>query len=134
MKTKLIYAGGIALIFLTAMFIYRDTLTLEGVLLIIGANITSIKLLWLWLNKKEETNNLKQENHALRAMHKAEFRKNQPNKNAMTDTEAEVILAQLNYVNNTLSATHQGKQVHIETIENFQSVIGGGGIKNPPPA
>src|SRR5690606_18622995 len=127
MKNKLIYAGIIAVIFITAMIIYKDTLTLEGIILIVVANIGSIRLLWLWLNKKEEV-------AILKVMHKAEFKKNQLKNNPMTDTEAEVILAQMNYVNNLLSARHPAKQVHGETIETFQSVIGGGAIKNPPAA
>lgn len=83
---------------------------------------------------ESKVTNLKQENQALRSMHKVEFRKNQLKNNVMTDTEAEVISAQLNYVNNLLGATHSAKQVHEETIENFVSVIGGGGIKNNPPS
>ena len=83
---------------------------------------------------ESKANNLKEENHALRAMHKVEFRKNQINKNTMADEEIQVILDQVQYINNNLSATHPAKQVAIETIENLKSFIGGGGILNPPPS
>jgi hypothetical protein len=134
MKNKLIFLGIIAVIFITAMIIYKDTLTLEGIILIVVANIGSIRLLWLWLNKKEEVFNLKEENKALRVMHKVEFRKNQLNLGNMNDTELSVFLAFAQYINNNLSATHPLKQVAADNVENIQSVIGGGGIKNPPPA
>ena len=49
------------------------------------------------------------------------------------DEYLNVILLQVQYINNNLSATHPAKRVTTETIENLQSVIGGGGIKNPPP-
>ena len=82
---------------------------------------------------ESKANNLKEENHALRAMHKVEFRKNQLNLGNMNDTELNVFLAFAQYIKNNLSATHPLKQVAVDNVENIQSVIGGGGIKNPPP-
>lgn len=127
MKNKLIFSGLIAVIFIIAMIVYKDTLTLEALILIfIGAGGT-ITAVWKWLNAKEE-------NAILKVMHKAEFRKNNLNLNTMTDEEIQVILDQVQYIDNNLSATHPAKQVAEETIENLKSFIGGGGVLNPPPS
>src|SRR5690606_38994131 len=133
MKNKLIFSGIIAALFLTAMIIYRNTLTLEGIILIFVGASGTITAIWKWINAKEIVSNLRQENHALRAMHKAEFRKNQLNLGNMNDTELSVFLAFAQYIKNNLSATHPLKQVAVDNVENIQSVIGGGGIKNPSP-
>lgn len=141
MKTqKLIFAGIIALLFGLAMWIYKDTISLlEVISAFVGAGGV-IKIIWNWLNTTEKLKiadqkikAIEEENNALRVMHKAELRKNNLKTNTMTDQEAEVISAQLHYVNNLLGATHPAKTVHVQTIENFVSVIGGGGIVNQPP-
>src|SRR5690606_6503217 len=133
MKNKLIFSTIIALIFIIAMIIYRNTLTLEGIILIFVGASGTITSVWKWLNAKESVSNLRQENHALRAMHKAEFRKNQLNLGNMNDTELNVFLAFAQYIKNNLSATHPLKQVAVDNVENIESVIGGGGIKFPNP-
>src|SRR5690606_5947032 len=121
----------IAALFLTAMIIYKDTLTLEALILIfIGAGGT-ITAVWKWLNSKEEVKILK-------VMHKAEMQENRKlkstlNTNVMTDQEAGVILAQAEYINDNIGATHPLKQVAQETVENLKSLIGGGGIRHGAP-
>src|SRR5690606_21458646 len=126
MKNKLIFSGIIAALFLTAMIIYRNTLTLEGIILIFVGASGTITAIWKWINAKEEV-------AILKVMHKSEFRKNQLNLGNMNDTELNVFLAFAQYINNNLSATHPLKQVAADNVENIESVIGVGGIKNPPP-
>lgn len=54
MKTKLIFASIIGVIFIAAMIIFHDTMTLtEIVLAFIGASGT-IGWVWNWINAKEE--------------------------------------------------------------------------------
>src|SRR5690606_2614009 len=143
MKNKLIFSTIIALIFIIAMIIYRDTLTLEGIILIFVGASGTITAIWKWINAKElkkeneflnqVSKNALEENRALRAMHKVEFRKNQLNLGNMNDTELNVFLAFAQYIKNNLSATHPLKQVAVDNVENIESVIGGGGIKHGSP-
>jgi hypothetical protein len=102
MKNKLIFSGIIAGLFATAMIVYKESLSLEGLILIfIGASGT-ITAVWKWLNAKESVSNLRQENHALRAMHKAEFRKNNLNINTMATLKGnlEIVKAQAEWIAN----------------------------------
>lgn len=59
MKNKLIYSGIIAVIFIAAMIIYKDSLTLEALILVFVGAGGSIVAVWQWLNAKEDVKALK---------------------------------------------------------------------------
>ena len=126
MKNKLIFSTIIALIFIIAMIIYRDTLTLEGIILIFVGASGTITAIWKWINAKEIVSNLRQENHALRAMHKVEFRKNQSNINTMATLigNLEIIKAQAQWIND-YGEDHpeQASQVLEQQSANIQLMI-----------
>ena len=126
MKNKLIFSGIIAALFLTAMIIYRDTLTLEGIILIFVGASGTITAIWKWINAKESLSNLRQENHALRAMHKVEFRKNQININTMATLIGNlgILKAQGEWIND-YGAEHpeQASQVLEQQSANIQLMI-----------
>jgi hypothetical protein len=61
MKTKILYAGIIAALFIAAMIVFNKTMTLgEIILAFIGAGST-IGWVWKWINEKEILAQLKAE-------------------------------------------------------------------------
>src|SRR5690606_6644982 len=119
MKNKLIFSTIIALIFIIAMIIYRDTLTLEGIILLFVGASGTITAIWKWINAKENVSNLRQENHALRAMHKVEFRKNQLNINTMATLKGnlEIIKAQAQWIKNNPNSLVDVLQQQIDNLD-----------------
>ena len=114
MKNKLIFSGIIAALFLTAMIIYKDTLTLEGIILIFVGASGTITAIWKWINAKESVSNLRQENHALRAMHK-----NQSNINTMATLKGnlEIIKAQAQWIKNNPNSFVDVLQQQIDNLD-----------------
>lgn len=126
MNTKMVFSVIIAVIFIAAMIVYRETMTFLG---IAGAFIGmggSIRIVWDWFNTKQ----LEKENKALRNTNAIlNFNKNR----GMTE-DLEVILKQVQIALGMCESLNGPQNILLkETIENIESVIGGGGIKNQPP-
>ena len=61
MNKKYIFIGIIAIVFIVAMYLYRDTVSLKEMIAYLIGAASSIVSVWNWLDKKDIKNDFKRE-------------------------------------------------------------------------